>query len=99
MRARFGKYSKADLEIFSKLAAGDLEFVRNAAEQRLAVLSKNKEAKEIYLQTVHATRPKDLETTAAMEREMGESHTLLKRLKNSIDPLGIMNPGALIDAD
>ncbi len=34
-----------------------------------------------------------------LEREMGESHTLLKRLKNSIDPLGIMNPGALIDAD
>lgn len=34
-----------------------------------------------------------------LEREMGEAHTLLKRLKNTIDPLGIMNPGALVDAD
>ena len=33
-----------------------------------------------------------------LTRELDTAHGLLSSIKNTVDPLGIMNPGALIDS-
>ena len=72
LRVRFGKYTKDEIEVLrKKMTTDDLEFVRNAARGRLAVLYQNNKAKEQYLETVHTTRT-DIEEISAMKQEMGE---------------------------